>query len=202
MIIAFSASASKLPNSGKSIDTEQTDPKNWTDAQLNSWYEKQDWLNGWQVKSDGSNDKRLLAESYFKFKDRWDMTFQFLKNNDLTKLSGNHEIDGKNVHIIVADYNSKEKSQTRYESHDKYVDIQYVAVGEEYMGKTTRDLAKVSVPYNQPNDITFYDFDGGDYFKATPESFFIFFPEEVHRPSIKIDESVPIKRIVVKILVE
>lgn len=202
MIIAFSACASKQTNSEKSAEVQQADPKNWTEAELNSWYEKQEWLNGWQVKSDDSNDKKLIAESYFKFKSRWDMAFKFLKENDLTKLSGQHEIDGKNVHVIVADYDSKEKSATRYESHDKYVDIQYVAVGEELMGKTTRDKAEVSVPYNQANDITFYDFEGGDYFKATPESFFMFFPEEVHRPSVKIDGSVPIKRIVVKILVE
>jgi biofilm protein TabA len=201
MIIAFSASASKHPGSG-GIDAGQTDPKNWTEAQLKTWYEKQDWLNGWQVKSDPSNDKKLLAESYFKFKDRWDKAFQFLKSNDLTKLTGRHDVDGTNVYVIVADYNSKDKSGTRYESHDKYVDIQYVAVGEELMGKTTLDKAKVSVPYNAANDITYFDFDGGDYIKATPGNFFIFFPGEVHRPSVKIDESVPIKRIVVKILVQ
>ena len=202
MVIALAACASKQSKTEKSTNMQQTDPKTWTESELNSWYEKQDWLNGWQVKPDDSNDKRLLAESYYKFKDRWDMAFKFLKDNDLTTLTGTHNIDSTNVYVIAVDYNSKDKSDTRYEVHKRYVDIQYVAVGEELMGKSTPDNAEVAVPYREANDIAYYTFDGGDYYKATPENFFIFFPGELHRPSIKVDESVPIKRIVVKILVE
>ena len=198
MIIAFSASAFKQ----KSSEAQQTNPANWTDAEVNSWFNKGEWLNGWQVKPDISIDKRKMAESYYKFKNRWDEAFKFLKDNDLTTLRGTHNIDDKNVYVIASDYNSKDKSDTRYESHKRYVDIQYVAVGEEMMGKTTIDQAEVAVPYSEANDIAYYKFDGGNYYKATPQNFFIFFPGELHRPSIKIDESVPIKRIVVKVLVE
>ena len=202
MIIAFSASASKQTNSDKSTSAEQTDPKNWTDAEVNSWFNKGEWLNGWQVKPDKSIDKRKMAESYYKFKSRWDKAFQFLKNTDLKNLTGRHDLDDSNVYVLVSDYNSKDKSDTRYESHKRYVDIQYVASGEELMGKTTSDKAEVAVPYSEANDITYYKYDGGEYMKATPENFFVFFPGELHRPSIKIDKSVPIKRIVVKVLVE
>lgn len=202
MIIAFSACTPKQSKKEKSADVQQTDPKDWTDAEINSWFNKGEWLNGWQVKPDESIDKKKMAESYAKFKSRWDMAFQFLKSNDLTTLSGTHNLDSTNVYVIVADYNSKDKSNTRYESHKRYVDIQYVAVGEELIGKTTMDNAEVAVPYSEANDIAYYTFDGGDYYKATQENFFIFFPDELHRPSIKVDESVPIKRIVVKVLVE
>lgn len=199
MIIAFSACAPR--QASKEISAETV--KNWTDEELNSWYEKQEWLDGWQIKSDDSNDKRLLAESYFKFKDRWDMAFQFLKSNDLQNLSGRHNLDGNNVYVMVSDYNSKDKSETRYEVHKKYVDIQYVAVGEEYMGKASlAQVGEATAPYNEASDIAYFAYEDGDYYLATPETFFIFFPDEVHRPSIKVNESVPIKRIVVKLLVE
>ncbi len=202
MIIAFSANASKPKNSEKSVTVQQTDPKNWTNAEVDSWFKKGEWLNGWKVKPDESIDKRKMAESYYKFKSRWDMAFKYLKDNDLTKLKGTHNLDGTNVYVIAVDYNSKDKSDTRYESHKRYVDIQYIAVGEEQMGKTTDDNVEVAVPYSEANDITYYKFDGGNYYKATPKNFFIFFPGELHRPSIKLNESVPIKRIVVKVLVE
>lgn len=192
MIIAFSACTSG-----------QKAVKDWTDAELDSWYKKQEWLNGWQVKSDNSNDKRLLAESYFQFKDRWDMAFQFLRDNDLQNLSRRVNLDENNVYVMVSTYDSKEKSDTRYEVHKKYVDIQYIAIGEEYMGKATlNEVGAATVPYSETGDIAYYDYEGGNYFLATPENVFIFFPDEVHRPSIKVNESVPIKRIVVKILVE
>lgn len=198
MIIAFSACASRQANTEKSAAVVST----WTEAELNSWYQNHEWLNGWQVKSDNSNDKRLLAESYFKFKDRWDMAFQFLKSNDLQNLSGRHDLDGNNVYVLVSDYNSKEKSETRYEVHKKYVDIQYVAVGEEYMGKAAINQVESTSSYNEANDIEYFDYEDGDYFLANQETFFIFFPDEVHRSSIKVNESVPIKRIIVKLLVE
>ena len=203
-IIAFTACTPKQTKTEKRADMQQNDPKDWSADQLNSWYAQQEWLNGWQVKPDESNDKKLFAESYFKFKDRWDMAFKFLKENDLTTLTGTHNIDSTNVYVIAVDYNSKDKSATRYESHKKYVDIQYIAVGEEMMGKTPEDNPDVEVaePYVEANDIEFYTYEGGDYYKATPETFFMFFPGELHRPSIKVDESITIKRIVVKILVE
>jgi YhcH/YjgK/YiaL family protein len=198
MIIAFSACASRQANTNNSATTVS----NWTEAELNTWYENNEWLNGWQVKSDNSNDKRLLAESYSKFKDRWDMAFQFLKSNDLRNLSGRHDLDGNNVYVLVSDYNSKEKSETRYEVHRKYVDIQYVAVGEEYMGKASLEQSGTATPYNEATDIEFFDYEDGNYFLANQETFFIFFPDEVHRSSIKVNESVPVKRIIVKLLVE
>jgi YhcH/YjgK/YiaL family protein len=70
------------------------------------------------------------------------------------------------------------------------------------MGLTTLDKVTVKEPYSEEKDIAFYDFDGGDYLKATPENFFLFFPEDVHRPSITTGDSVLIKKIVVKILIE
>jgi YhcH/YjgK/YiaL family protein len=70
------------------------------------------------------------------------------------------------------------------------------------MGITTLDKVEVDEPYDSEKDLAFYKYEGGDYVKATPENFMIFFPEDVHRPSIKVDENVPVKKGVVKILIE
>jgi YhcH/YjgK/YiaL family protein len=77
-----------------------------------------------------------------------------------------------------------------------------VIEGEELIGLTTLDKVTVKDPYSEEKDIAFYDFDGGKYIKATPEKFFLFFPEDVHRPSITTGDSVLVKKIVVKILIE
>ena len=70
------------------------------------------------------------------------------------------------------------------------------------MGITTLDKAEVSDPYDAETDLVFYNYEGGQYFKANSGSFFIFFPEDLHRPCIKTVESVPVKKLVVKLQVE
>ena len=177
--------------------------KDWTDAEVNSWFEKQEWLNGWQVKPDNSIDKRLLAESYSEFKDRWDMAFQFLKSTNLQELSRRVDVDGNNVYVLVSTYDSKDKNEVRNEVHKRYVDIQYVAIGEEYMSKMSlSQVGEATTPYSEANDIEYFGYEEGPYFLANQGTFFIFFPDEVHRSQMKINESIPMKRIVVKILVE
>ena len=180
-----------------------TDPAKWTDDEVNSWYEKKEWLQGWNVEPDASINKRNFAIYYHKNQRHWEQAFHFLKSANLKDLPlGKQELEGEHLFVSVAEYYGKQKPDALYESHKKYIDIQYVIEGEEIMGLTTLDKVAVRDPYNEAKDIAFYDFDGGDYLKATPENFFMFFPEDVHRPSITTGDSVLIKKIVVKILIE
>jgi YhcH/YjgK/YiaL family protein len=39
-------------------------------------------------------------------------------------------------------------------------------------------------------------------FKATPETFFIFFPDDLHRPGLKDGESSPVRKVVVKVKID
>jgi YhcH/YjgK/YiaL family protein len=192
MIIAFSACTSKHSN-----------PETWTDEEVNNWFEKKEWLGGWDVQPDPSVNRRTLAELYFKNPERWDQAFHFLKTTNLKELPlGKQELDGPRLFVSTDEYVTKDKADTRYESHQKYVDIQYVIEGEELMGITTLDKVTVTEPYNEEKDIAFYAFEGGEYLKVTPASFVIFFPEDVHRPVMKVTENTKVKKIVVKILID
>jgi YhcH/YjgK/YiaL family protein len=179
------------------------DPAKWTDAEVNSWFDKKEWLEGWNISPDASVNKRNFAIYYHENPRHWQQAFQFLKTASLKELPmGKQELEGEHLFISVAEYYGKQKSDALYESHKKYIDIQYVIEGEEIMGLTTLDKVSVKEPYSEEKDIAFYDFDGGDYLKATPEKFFLFFPEDVHRPSITTGDSILIKKIVVKVMVE
>ena len=57
-------------------------------------------------------------------------------------------------------------------------------------------------PYNEEKDIAFYTSNGGTLRKATPGNFFIFFPQDVHRPCVKEKEQVTVKKLVVKMKVD
>ena len=192
MIVAFSACTPK-----------QTNPEKWTDDEVNSWFEKQEWLGGWNVQPDASVNKRSLAIYYHKNMRHWDQAFKFLNTANLKEMPlGKQVLEGAHLFVSVDDYTTKDKSKTLYESHKKYIDIQYVIEGEELMGLTTLDKVKVTEPYNEENDIIFYEFDGGEYIKATPKNFVVFFPEDVHRPVMKVNENSRVKKIVVKIMIE
>ncbi|HSO87910.1 MAG TPA: YhcH/YjgK/YiaL family protein [Draconibacterium sp.] len=179
------------------------DPAKWSDDEVNSWYEKKEWLQGWNVSPDASVNKRNFAIYYHKNPRHWDQAFHFLKSANLQELPlGKQELEGEHLFVSVAEYYGKQKPDALYESHKKYIDIQYVIKGEEIIGLTTLDKVAVRDPYSEEKDIAFYDFDGGDYLKATPENFFLFFPEDVHRPSITTGDSVLVRKIVVKIKID
>lgn len=192
MIIAISACA-----------PTHTNPEKWTDEEINNWYNKKEWLNGWNVQPDASINKRSLAVQYNKNQRHWNQALTFLKTANLAELpKGKQELEGEHVYISVDEYTTKDLENTRYESHKKYLDIQYVIRGVEVMGLTTLDKVEITEPYNETKDIAFYKNDVGDYLNITPESFAVFFPEDVHRPCIKADTNSVVKKIVVKILMQ
>ena len=183
--------------------SNKSNPEKWSDEEVKSWFEKQDWLGGWKVSPDESINKKLLAVYYHKNPRHWDQAFHFLRTADLKNLPlGKQELEGEHLFVSVMEYYAKQKQDALYESHKKYIDIQYVIKGEEIMGLTTLDKVEVRDPYDSEKDIAFYNSDEGNFYKATPENFFIFFPEDVHRPSITTGDSVLVKKIVVKIMVE
>ena len=178
-------------------------PEKWSDSEVNTWFEKKEWLGGWNVSPDNSISKRTLAVLYNKNPRHWDQAFHFLKSANLKELPlGKQELEGEHLFVSVMEYYAKQKQDALYESHKKYIDIQYVIEGEEIMGLTTLDKVEVRDPYDSEKDIAFYNSDEGNFHKATPENFFVFFPENVHRPSITTGDSVLVKKIVVKILID
>lgn len=186
-----------------SCSNEQTNPEKWTDKEVDTWFKNKDWLAGWDVTPDASINKRSMAIYYHKNPKHWEQAFRFLKEADLKKLPiGKQELEGKHLFIAVSEYDSKDLNETKYESHKKYIDIQYVISGEEKMGITTLDKVEPDGIYDEEKDLAFYHSTEGEYHNATPGNFLVFFPEDVHRPSVKVGESVPVKKAVVKLLIE
>ena len=181
----------------------KTDPSKWTENELNEWFAGKEWCGGWEVSPDSSVNKRALAIAFHKNPERWQNAFQYLKTTDLANAGlGKTALDGENLFASIAEYFPKKREEVRYESHQKYIDIQYVIKGEEIMGITTRDKVTDDEAYNEENDITFYKSESGDYRLATPRNFLVFFPEDMHRPSITTGDSVMVKKVVVKVKVE
>jgi len=180
------------------------DPASWSSSEVDKWFEKHEWLNGWTIIPDASIDKRALAVYYFKNKERWDRAFAFLKDSDLTKLEvKRYNVDGDNLYASVSEAMTKNEEDTKFEAHRKYIDIQYVIKGAEQMSITPlSDKKEEMVPYDPAKDVEFMTVNKTMSFEATPDRFFIFFPSDIHRPSVKIGENKIVRKVVVKVRID
>jgi YhcH/YjgK/YiaL family protein len=181
-----------------------SDPSVWSSRKIDNWFEKGKWLNGWQVKPDQSINRKEFAISYYRHRERWDKAFNFLKSNNLQELElKRYDIDDDNLYAPVSEYITKNEEDARYEAHKKYIDIQYVVSGKELIGVAPLSQKKdVLEPYDATKDIEFFTVNSGENRPALPDRFFIFFPEDAHKPGLKDGENSPVRKIVIKVKID
>ena len=129
----------------------------------------------------------------------------FLRSTDFSKLEpGVVEIDGKNIFAQVIDLTTRDVTENRPEVHRRYLDIQFLASGEEKIGiaiDTGNNLISESLLAQR--DIIFYhDSEHESFFEMVPGSYAIFFPQDVHRPGCHKTVATPIRKIVVKVAID
>ncbi len=144
-------------------------------------------------------DVQELQKQYAQYPERWEAAFRFLCTTDFSGYPlGRVDITSE-VFASVGEYTTKDSDEATYESHQKYVDIQYVASGKEWI-ELTRDTAlPVRQAYDPESDLAFYDHRPGQMLEANSGIFFIFFPQDIHRPCIADGEKSEVRKVVVKI---
>jgi YhcH/YjgK/YiaL family protein len=126
----------------------------------------------------------------------------FLRTTDLEKLpDGKVEIDGDRLFAMVFRGRTKSPSQAIWESHRKYLDVQYIARGAERMGwvSLSKDLA-VTQAYDAEKDVALYAAEG-DHIHIAAGTFVVFAPQDVHAPGI-VTGRPPVPGEVLKIVVK
>lgn len=130
--------------------------------------------------------------------------FETIKSTDFTKLEpGKYEIDGDNLYYIVQFYDTKPLDESRFEAHQKYIDVQFMASGNEMIGYTPlEDDLKSCGEYSEDSDVEL--FEQPREFTLTkfgPGMFAIFYPEDAHMPCIRLDETENVCKVVFKVIV-
>jgi len=142
----------------------------------------------------------ICPDKYDLSQPKFQTAFAFLKRDDLTTLpEGWVELEN-GVRASVQHYATMPVSEPKYETHERFLDIQFMAAGEEWIGCTGRKGLCTETPYNAENDITFYKtpaVHGGVYLKAG--DFAVFAPEDAHQPRCAADEAMQVVKIVVKV---
>lgn len=145
-------------------------------------------------------DDLANAKKYFCIHPLFAEAFEYIQDLDHVSLQpGKYEIKGEELKAIISNNPGKtiEESTSKFECHEKHIDIQVCIVGKEAIGwKPRKSCVKAKGEYDSEKDVTFYGDAPDMYFQLTDNQFAIFFPEDVHAPMIG---DADIKKMVIKV---
>lgn len=152
------------------------------------------------IHPDASINQQTFDEQMNKNEGAWTAAFDFLRKNNLATLDNGRYNLAHGTYVAVSEYDTKAPETAQYEVHRTYTDIQYVAEGEEYIEVLPLEVFKEEQNYIEGKDIIFFEENPeGTKLHADKTRFFIFFPDEAHKPGLRIHTSTKVKKIVVKV---
>lgn len=175
-------------NSGK--------PQKISDTKVNELFKSSEWQRLPMTLSE-SADKREFVEQNQHNPKAWETALGFLRDSNLMALPlGRHDLQN-GVYATVSEYVPKDPEH--FEAHQKFIDVQYVATGKEMIEVSDASRQKPSIPYDESKDVRFYDSEDFTRLMADSSTFFIFFPNDAHKPGMNIGQNDTVRKIVVKI---
>ncbi|MCI9078420.1 MAG: DUF386 family protein [Lachnospiraceae bacterium] len=150
-----------------------------------------DWLAG-MLK--GKNLEAVLTLS--------EEAYRFIHNFLPSKVSdGRYELQNGVVANVMT-YVTKPIQLTIYESHRKYIDVQYMVYGEELIAsEQIKNIKEENViyGYDEDKDLVFYQYDGGNIQAMKSGDVIIFYPHDAHRGAVSVEKPTKARKIVVKV---
>ncbi len=144
-------------------------------------------------------DKLANLDTYSALSERLAKGLRFLRDTDFSGMEdGKYEVDGKELFYMLQSYSTRELNDSP-EAHRKYIDIQYLLSGEEAIGVGALSEMTEEVSANPDGDIWFYH-GPVSRVKLGSGSFVVLFPQDAHAPGMSVNESVPVRKVVVKVL--
>ncbi|QLK62836.1 YhcH/YjgK/YiaL family protein [Enterobacteriaceae bacterium Kacie_13] len=129
----------------------------------------------------------------------------FLRTTDFRQLgTGVVEIEGRDIYAQILDLTTKPKAENPPEVHRRYIDIQFLAWGDEIIGVAADcGTNEISQSLLEERDIIFYhQMENESEIIMKPGSYAIFFPQDVHRPGCIHNNISQIRKVVIKVKVD
>lgn len=121
-----------------------------------------------------------------------------IKSLDLENIEcGTYNVND-DVLYFVQQYETNDVSESNFETHRNYIDIQYIIKGEKRIDYASLDNLTAISGYK--DDIQFWTTDG-DYSSMclTVGAYGIMYPNSAHRPGVVVSDKCKVKKLVVKI---
>ncbi|WP_217529364.1 N-acetylneuraminate anomerase [Vibrio metschnikovii] len=114
---------------------------------------------------------------------------------------GRHDINGDLMFVNVMSFDTAPEETKLAEVHKQYIDLQFLISGKEKIQFALASEHHIAETEYDTND-DFYllnTIDSPSELILNPGHFAVFFPEQPHKPGCYLDNSQPIKKVVVKI---
>jgi YhcH/YjgK/YiaL family protein len=109
------------------------------------------------------------------------------------------EIDGDRLYALVSRGAGRGRREARLETHNKYIDVQYVVSGVDMTGwKPVPACRKPAGPFDAEKDVGFFEDEPEAWIAVHAGSLAVYFPEDAHMPRLSAGE---IHKVVVKVAV-
>lgn len=142
------------------------------------------------------------AQNYYSVHPSFKAAFEALKAITEETPDEKITVDGDNIFINLSSYTNKNVDDCLFESHKKYIDIQFVLKGSEIIDVCDINGLNVTENRLETDDIAFYE--NTDTFNTAylnAGEFVVLFPEEAHRPCVAPDgKGVKVRKAVAKII--
>ncbi|RRD39997.1 DUF386 domain-containing protein [Leptotrichia sp. OH3620_COT-345] len=127
---------------------------------------------------------------------------EFTNKNKIEEYeAGVYEVPGTDMKMNVGHYTTKAESECFWETHLKYIDVQVMLKGEEYIAfNNVHNLKKIKT--DEKNDLI--EHEGDELFRVLMKEgdVLILYPEDAHMPGVKVNEPISVKKVVFKIKAE
>ncbi|MBN1546560.1 MAG: YhcH/YjgK/YiaL family protein [Syntrophaceae bacterium] len=122
----------------------------------------------------------------------------YIRTTDFNCIApGRYELDGDRLFVIVNDYETVGFRDGQLEGHRKYIDVQYMAHGAEWIGYAPLGDQPIHMDYNDEEDCILFS-GRGSFIPFKEGMFAVFFPQDLHLPGVG-DTPAPVRKIVVKV---
>jgi biofilm protein TabA len=118
---------------------------------------------------------------------------------------GRVEIDGDRVFSLVQSYQTVAADDpVLCEAHRKYIDVQYVAAGQEVIAWASTDHLTVTADYDETKEAWFGTLPAADttFVRLAAGELAVLYPTDGHAPRLAASAPAAVKKIVVKVAVE
>ena len=112
---------------------------------------------------------------------------------------GRFQLDGDKLKAITEHYQTHPFNPRKFETHKKYIDIQYIVSGSEKIYLDDPKTMTEVVSFDETQDIAFFE-GSGHAVTLNAGDFMIIWPHEAHAPgSDPTRSAVPVSKIVMKV---